>query len=341
MDFTLDDEQQAIGDLADRILAERTGSDAWAALGAADLLGLALPASAGGSDRGLVDAGLVARQVGGHVAQVPYWTSTAAALAVARWGNDEQRTKLLPGALNGTEPLAVALWGSVDAIPHGDGWRLQGTLSPVPWARGARALVVATSMGVWTVEPTVPGLDLIDEHVITGEPTCTVHLGGVDAVALGDGHEPREWLVQRTRTLLAMTMHGVCEEALALTARHVSQREQFGAPIGTFQAVAHRAADAYIDTEAVRLTALQAAWQLDAGWDAGDAVAVAAFWATEAGHRVVHAAQHLHGGIGVDTDYPLHRYFRWAKSLEGLLGGPHRALLDLGASLAVGETFAT
>ena len=91
--------------------------------------------------------------------------------------------------------------------------------------------------------------------------------------------------------------------------------------IATFQAVAHRIADAYIDTEAIRLTALQAAWQLDDGRPADEALAIAKFWAAEGAQRVVHAAQHLHGGIGVDLDYPMHRYFRWAKQVELSLGG--------------------
>ena len=82
-----------------------------------------------------------------------------------------------------------------------------------------------------------------------------------------------------------------------------------------------RAADAYIDTEAVRLTAWQAAWRLSEGRPATEEVAVAKFWAAEGGQRVAHAAQHLHGGIGVDLDYPLHRYFLWAKQLELTLGG--------------------
>ena len=98
-----------------------------------------------------------------------------------------------------------------------------------------------------------------------------------------------------------------------MTAEYTSASASSSAqPIATFQAVAQRAADAYIDTEAIRLTAWQAAWRLAEGPRRRDeALAIAKFWAAEGGHRVVHAAQHLHGGIGVDTDYPLHRYFLW------------------------------
>jgi 3-oxocholest-4-en-26-oyl-CoA dehydrogenase beta subunit len=336
MDFTLDDEQQAISDLADRILGERSAADAWAALVEADLVGLALPDSAGGSDRGILEAALVARQVGRHVALVPYWTHVAASLALARWAAD----RLPPSG--GSEHLAAALWGNVEAMRSGNGtsWRLDGVATPVPWARGARALVVVTPSGLFVVDAGTAGVGLVDEVAMTREPTCTVQFDGAEAQALGPD-EARGWLIQRSKVLLGSTMLGVCEEALALTSRHVSEREQFGSPIGTFQAVAHRCADAYIDSEAVRLTVFQAAWQLDAGWDATDALAVATFWACEAGHRVLHAAQHLHGGIGMDTDYPLHHYFRWATTLEALLGGPHEALSTLGTSLSAGAISVT
>ena len=127
---------------------------------------------------------------------------------------------------------------------------------------------------------------------------------------------------------------GVCAEALDLTAEYTKARKQFDQPIATFQAVGQRAADAYIDTEAVRLTALQAAWRISEGLPAETEVAAAKFWAAEGGQRVVHAAQHLHGGMGVDRDYPLHRYFLYAKQLELSLGGATRQLLALGEILA-------
>ena len=380
MDFTYSDEQQAIADLADRILADRCppeilrtlersdehfAADAWSALAKADLLGLAAPAAFGGSDLGIVDAALVAQKVGRHVALVPYWTSTAAALTVARWGTDAQKERWLPGAAAGTDPLAVALWqpaelGSPDrpavvATARADGgWQLDGTKSPVPWATDAAAVVVPAwlvdegnggggtgdgRLAVFVVDAAAPGLTRTDELIVSGEPTQTLTFDAVavDADALlGDG-EAAAWLDQRTRALLVATALGVAEGALALTAKHVKEREQFGSPIGTFQAVGHRCADAYIDTEAIRLTSLQALWQLDAGLDAGDALAIAAFWVAEGGQRVVHAAQHLHGGIGMDTDYPIHRYFRWAKVLEALVGGTHNALAQIGASLAAGD----
>jgi 3-oxocholest-4-en-26-oyl-CoA dehydrogenase beta subunit len=133
---------------------------------------------------------------------------------------------------------------------------------------------------------------------------------------------------------LTMVAAGVCGAALEMTASYTSDREQFGKKIASFQAVGQRAADAYIDTEMVRLTALQAMWRLSEGWPADEEVAVAKFWVGDGGMRALHACQHLHGGLGVDLDYPLHRYFVWGKQLEHELGTPTRQLLSLGAQLA-------
>ena len=119
-------------------------------------------------------------------------------------------------------------------------------------------------------------------------------------------------------------MAGVTAKAPSrMTAEYTKEREQFDRVIATFQAVGQRAADAYIDTEAIRLTAWQAVWRLADGLPAAEHAASAKFWAAEGGQRVVHAAQHLHGGVGVDRDYPLHRYFLWTKKHELFLGGAH------------------
>ncbi|MFP3902467.1 MAG: acyl-CoA dehydrogenase family protein [Acidimicrobiia bacterium] len=371
MDLGLSEQQRAIAELAGTILAdrcppealrelERTGtavaSRAWEELATADLVGLALPEEDGGSGLGVIEACLVAEQVGRHAAPVPYWPATAGALAVARWGSPGLRRRLLPGAADGTRPLAVALWEpgaalfappATTARGDGDAWRLDGVRSPVPWATGAAALLVPARTGdgevaVFAVDPRAGGVEVVDEHAISHEPVQTVALDGVrvdgdarlEAAGAGNGGDPLAWLTERVIVLGCATALGVVQRALELTARHVTEREQFGSPIGTFQAVAHRCADAYIDTEAIRLTTWQAAWRLDAGMDARDQLAIAALWAAEGGQRVVHAAQHLHGGLGVDTDYPLHRYFRWAKVIELLIGGADGSLARLGRSLA-------
>ena len=155
---------------------------------------------------------------------------------------------------------------------------------------------------------------------------------------------------------------GVVERALELTAAYAGERHQFGTPIGGFQAVRHRLADGYIDVDAVRLSLWQAAWRLanasedpqagpaaaaHAGDDRPDgapghdpetdvdvAIATAKYWAAEAGHRVAHTAVHIHGGVGIDVDHDVHRYFVAAKRGEFAVGGATAQLHRLGELLA-------
>jgi alkylation response protein AidB-like acyl-CoA dehydrogenase len=127
---------------------------------------------------------------------------------------------------------------------------------------------------------------------------------------------------------------GVSERALEITTAYVRDREQFGVPIGSFQAVQHRSADGFIDLEAMRWTMWRAAWLLAAGQPAGRDAMVAKFWAADAGSRIANSTIHLHGGIGSDVDYPIQRYFLWAKSLELTLGSASPMLRRLGQDMA-------
>jgi 3-oxocholest-4-en-26-oyl-CoA dehydrogenase beta subunit len=148
------------------------------------------------------------------------------------------------------------------------------------------------------------------------------------------GADGRDQLLRYATAAYCTTMVGVAAGALDLTAAYVKERRQFDRAIATFQAVSQRAGDAYIDTEAVRLTAWHAAWRVGQGLEADAELAVAAYWAAEAGQRVVHAATHLHGGVGVDRSYPLHALFLSAKQLELTLGGAGPNLARLGRLLA-------
>ncbi|MCB1003108.1 MAG: acyl-CoA dehydrogenase family protein [Acidimicrobiales bacterium] len=369
MDFSFTEEQEAVRDLAAQILDGQLGNDAlkafdktgeaydaatWAELAKAGLLGIALPESAGGADLGFLAAALVLEQVGRTAAPVPYLpTVVLGALPVAEFGTDAQQAALLPGVAEGTALLTAALveFGTSPTAPtttarrDGDGWRLDGSKLCVPMGLQAdRILVPAATgegaVGVFLVDPSAPGVSQEALVTTSGQPETRLDLDGAVVGAddvLGDpdrGAAIVEWMVERATAALCVTAIGVCAEALRLTAEYTKTREQFDRPIATFQAVGQRAADAYIDTEAVRLTAWQAAWRLAEGLPAAESVAIAKFWAAEGGQRVVHAAQHLHGGMGVDRDYPLHRYFLWAKQLELTLGGGTQHLLELGRILA-------
>lgn len=135
------------------------------------------------------------------------------------------------------------------------------------------------------------------------------------------------------RTAFAGLQAGVCGGSLARAVAHVNTREQFGRPLSTKQGVLLRAADAHMDTEAIRVTAYEAAWRYDTGLPYGPQALTAAWWASEAGKRVVHAGQHLHGGTGADLDHPVHRHFLWGRQLDAYLGCGGEVLQELGDSL--------
>lgn len=371
MDLELDENQRAITDLAGQILREsltrerlraieasedRIATDEWKKLAEAGLLGVPLAEDVGGGGFGIVEACLVLEQVGRTVAPLPYLeTVVGGAMTVDASGNDEQRRRILPRVVDGSLLLAPALLEEGDELvatlprttaTRGPGaWRLDGKKRLVAAAHVADLLLVPArtaddTCAVFLVEPHATGVTLTRREATTFDLLCDVRLENVrvtDADVLGgtrDGMEIVKHMVRRLTAGLCALQAGVCAEALRLTAAHTSEREQFGQKIATFQAVAQRAADAYIDTEAVTLTARQAAWRLGAGLDADDALDAAKFWAAEGGFRVAHAAQHLHGGIGVDVDYPLHRYYTWSKQIELTLGSAHPQLVKLGALMA-------
>ncbi len=371
MDFSFSEEQEAVRELAGRIFtdlatherlremeadpeAERFDRKLWAELAAAGLLGISLPEEVGGAGLGFVETGLLVEAAGRTAAYVPaIETLAAAAPAIARFGTEAQRQRWLPGVVAGDTVITTALveLGGTPGAPstvaerHGEGWLLTGTKSCVPSGMFADAALVTArtgpdSVAVFIVDTSASGVSRERQPINTGQFEAVLTLDGVkvgsDAV-LGtteDGAAIIEWLVQRTTVAVALAQAGAAAASLALVAEYTKTREQFGKPIATFQAVGQRAADAYVDTEAIRLTAWQAAWRISEGLPADKEVAIAKFWAADGGQRVVHAAVHLHGGVGVDRDYPLHRYFLMTKHLELTLGGATDQLLQLGAILA-------
>jgi 3-oxocholest-4-en-26-oyl-CoA dehydrogenase beta subunit len=227
----------------------------------------------------------------------------------------------------------------------GGGWLLTGTKTAVPAGQRADLFLVpaatATGVAVFLVAPDDPGEVAVQpQRLVDGDVAGRLELTRVELAddrMLGSpatGAEITGWLVSTGTVGLCALQLGVAARALELTSEHAKNRVQFGRPIGSFQAVTQRLADAYIDVEAVRLTMWQAAWRLASGLPGETEIATAKFWAADAGHRVAHTAVHVHGGIGIDTDYPLHRYFTAAKRAEFELGGATAQLLRIGAALA-------
>jgi alkylation response protein AidB-like acyl-CoA dehydrogenase len=361
MDFSFSEDQDALRELTRKILGdlvtpERIGAieksdewfdrELWAELAKANLLGAGLPEAQGGSGWGFFEVCLLLQEQGRAVAPLPLHGTLVAALAIARFGSESQRERWLPGVAAGEVVLGAALADDgnddlrapvVRAVSEADGARLTGVkihAESVGWVD--RILVTATDdagrAGAYLVDPRADGVSLERQQGTHYAPVWWVTLQGAPAEPLAGADVG--WISDRAITGLCALQLGVSERALEMTASYGREREQFDRPIGSFQAFHQRAADAYVQAEAIRLTVWQAASRLDREEDPGDAVAVAKFWAAEGGQFVGYAAQHLHGGIGMDVDYPLHRYYMWAKHLELSLGSANRALAQLGATAA-------
>lgn len=333
----------------------------WAALADANLLGLAVPEEYGGSGFGFGEVSVLLEEAGRAAAPVPLWASAVlGGLPVAEFGTPDQKERLLRPLAAGQLVLTAALLEAgtqperplTTARPADGGWVLDGTKICVPAGSVAGAFLVPAAVDggavagvgvgvdVFIVPADAPGLTVIPEMTTADVPEGHLELNGV-RVGAGDvlggpdrGEEVLAWLRLRATSGLCSLMAGTCQEALKLTASYAVSRKQFDRAIATFQAVGQRAADAYVDAEAVSITARQAAWRISAGLPAAEHVAIAKFWAADGGQRVVHAAQHIHGGLGVDRSYPLHRYFLAAKQYELTLGGATANLLRLGAMMA-------
>ena len=373
MNFSLTEEQEAVRDLARQILADRVGHERskeletsgtwfdpelWRELAAANLPGIALPEAVGGSGLGILEVCLVLEEAGRHLAPVPLLpTLVLGGLPIAEFGTAAQHDRWLRPVAGGEGVLSAALHESGSADParprttaasDGEGWRLDGAKVCVPAAQLADCLLVpartgADAVGVFLVEPGASGVKIERQEATQHEPQGLVTLSGVrvgaDAV-LGDPRGGRaivDWTVEHARLGIAAMQLGVAEEAMRRTAAYVAERKQFGRPIGSMQGPQLRIADAFIDVEAMRSVLLLAAWRLSEGRPAAAQVAAAKWWAARACDRVVHTAQHLHGGIGADVDYPIHRFFLWAQQLSVTLGGAQQQLADLGALLVRGD----
>ncbi|WP_030988904.1 acyl-CoA dehydrogenase family protein [Streptomyces sp. NRRL S-1813] len=372
MDFTPTPEQAAARELAAQIFGDlstperlaacgsRTDAALWKALCAAGLPGAV-------EETGLLGLVLMLEEQGRTTAQVPFAaTCVYGLLAIGAHGDPEQRARLLPALRDGeavatgafparrggvrAERATGATGGTDGTDGTGGTGRLTGTVPVVPWLREATHVLVpdGTTRTLWLVrtddtgvrrdpvETTAPWsagrltLDDAPAACLSRETAC---LSRETASAQPHTAHAYDDVLALARTAFAGLQAGVCAGSLARAVSHTTTREQFGRPLATNQGVQLRAADAYMDTEAIRLTAYEAAWRRDAGLDAGPHALTAAWWASEAGTRVVHTGQHLHGGIGADVDHPVHRHFLWGRQLAGYLGSGAEVLEELGELL--------
>jgi alkylation response protein AidB-like acyl-CoA dehydrogenase len=373
MDFSFTEEQQDVADLSRQILTDKVTHESLTALEAtgeprfdpdlykelakANLLGIGVAEDAGGSGMGLLGQSLVLREIGRTLAPVPVAFSIAmAAEPIALLGTAEQKAAWAAPAVEGSKILTAALaephnreplHPTTTATKEGDGWRLDGVKTGVPAATIADLILVPAWLdgapAVFLVEPGADGLTITAQHTTNFDTYGYVELSGVvvgaDAVLGGDvanGADVLTKLVERATLALCAVQLGVTERALEATAQYTKERVQFERPIATFQAVGHRCADSYIDVEAIRLTLWQAIYSIENDAETHQLdVETAKFWASEGGHRVAHAVVHLHGGMGIATEYFIHRYFAHAKQIEFMLGAATEQTVRIGSQLAL------
>jgi alkylation response protein AidB-like acyl-CoA dehydrogenase len=370
MDFSYSEVQSDLRDLTRQIVSqratperlkqleagdERVDRELWSELAAANLIGISLPEDVGGSGYGVMELGVVLGEIGRHVAPVPMLATVAlAARTIAHWGSDELKQRLIPGVVNGLTFLAGALEEAAGAdprtpqtaaTPDGDGWVLTGEKVAVPWGQLADHFLVSADAGLFVVPRDAAGLEALPATGTTDEPQAVLRLDGV-RVAVHDAMVSPgavRWAYEHGVAAVCATAVGVLGRAVEITATYITERQQFNRPIATFQGATLKAADTYIDLQAITVATQSALWRLSreaeaktepiretkGAGSASDALAIAKYWVADAGQRIAYTCQHLHGGIGVDTDYPLHRYFKWAKEMETMFGAASAQLLQV------------
>ncbi|GAA0710759.1 acyl-CoA dehydrogenase family protein [Dactylosporangium roseum] len=361
MDFSLTEEQAAIRETCTAVLAEhdivRTGwrdlpggadwldAPLWRKLVEAGIPELYLPQRCGGGDYGAIERCVAAESLGWHLGRVPLIETTVlAGMPLAAAGTpradallrDIRRGALVVGAYR--EPARPG-FGAAGVVA--DAGTLTGAKSFVAFAEPAESFVVSAATpdgtGLFLVDPAGPGVRTIEHTATNGRPEWTVEFTGCPAEPLLAPGAATEDVLNRTWAHAAVAsaglLVGITGRALELSRAHVLSRRQFGRPLAEFQAVTMHMADAFIDVATIRYATYQAAWCLDHDRDDRE-VTVAQIVAGEASARVLGIAQHLHGGTGVDRDYPLHQFLRWAKHEELSYGSAMAHLDRLGDALA-------
>lgn len=371
MDFRFSEEQEAVRELAYQIFTDRATDEfllgfsrtgeaydevLWRTLAEQGLLGVAVPESAGGAGLGLIELCLVLEELGRRVAPVPYYASALlGGLPIAEFGSAQQQQRYLSALASGSAKFSAAIAElgmnaaiatTVTAKSTHDGWVLSGSKAAVPDGAVADFMLVpaqdsAGQQTVFIVDTRAQGVTLQPVQIgMSGARAAHITLDNVTVSSddvlgtAGQGAAIVEWLEQRANIGHCALQLGVTEEATKRTAAFVSERKQFGVPLGSFQALAMRMADSYIDVEGIRSTYWLALWRLSEGLDARAEVRAAKWWACDAAHRVVSTSQHLHGGIGADVEYPIHRFFLMAKLISYSLGNASQQLAQLGRLLA-------
>lgn len=365
MNFNYTEDQLAIKDVSERMFrdlcsdeqikqcfkqAQPFHKELWQQLATAGLLATPLPAEFGGSEMGMTELSMIIEAQGKSVAPIPLVeTIVECAMPLAQFASDTLKKRVLPGVASGELLLSAVRPYSglrrktpLSAHASGDQWVLNGDSALVAYAPIANGFLVTATLeggGQWVgyCDAQVEGLNLVAQRSTSAELAGHLHFNNVlisaeNTLAINDqASELLEWQAQRTYTALAAQQVGILREGLKRAAEYTNERKQFGRSLSSFQSVSQQAADGYMAIEALRGVYWRALDDLENIGSAELSARVAKFWIAEAGHVAAHIFLHLHGGIGQDLDYPLHRFFIWAKKNELYLGAADQHAKALGA----------
>ncbi|MFV8319322.1 acyl-CoA dehydrogenase family protein [Mycobacterium sp. 23] len=331
MDFNLSAEQEAVADVVTSVLSRELS---WAAMVDGGVAALAVPERLGGDGVGLAEVGTVLTETGRHGAITPALVTLGfGVVPLLDLASEEQQDRFLAGVAKGGV-LTAALNEPGSALPDRptvslSGGRLSGVKVGVGYAESADWILVTADSGVVVVSPKADGVGLVRTPTSSGADEYTVSFSDVavaDTDVLAGASAVR--VNQLVLGMIGAYAAGLVAGALRLTADYVAGRKQFGKPLSTFQTVAAQLAEVYIASRTIDLASKAVIWKLAEGRDAGSDLDVLGYWLASQAPPVMQTCHHLHGGMGMDITYPMHRYYSTIKDLTRLLGGPsHR--LDL------------
>jgi 3-oxo-4-pregnene-20-carboxyl-CoA dehydrogenase alpha subunit len=333
MDFTPDPEQQAVADVVTSVLDR---DNTWEALVAGGVTALPVPERVGGDGVGLPEVATALTEIGRHGLISPALPTLSGSIVLLDLASEPQQDRYLGGLAKGSV-LTVALNEPGSALPDRPsttfaGGKLSGTKVGVGYAADADWIVVTADSAVVVVSPKADGVQVSKTPTSSGADEYVVTFSDV---AVADEDVLSGATAQRVNQLALAAIGsytaGLVAGALRLTADYVANRHQFGKPLSTFQTVAAQLAEVYIASRTIDLASTSVIWRLGEGRDADSDLDVLGYWLTSQAPRVMQICHHLHGGMGMDITYPMHRYYSTIKDLTRLLGGPSHRLDLVGA----------
>jgi len=366
MDFSIPEMHNDIKTLATTLLADYSAADrlkklekqgpyfdkeVWQKMVETGIHAASLPESLGGMGMDYMAASIVCEALGKTLVSIPYIPCIiSTALPLLAFQANAAVAESLQAVVNGETIITTAMIEPGNENPLnpktivnkvGDTFQLNGQKHCVPYAADSSKVMVSAlnnnTLWVGLVSLNAKGLSMTTQYCTSNEPQYLLQFNDVEAIEVAQG----DAAIQLMHTSMAMTLtaycsmaSGVADKMTRIAAEYTSQRQQFGVPIATFQSVAHRLSNAYIDTECLKIITLKAASDINQGDINSEAVSMAKVWCGDVLHRVSQSSQHVHGGTGIDRDYHLFRYCLWAKQLELSLGNSRTHLVQIADRLA-------